>query len=588
MKNQTRIYLQISEVFPGLRSDLSTLKAILKDLSLTDSLFWCARLNLVISNSSEDSNIDRQTFGLKQFFSPDEIRIINSYVSKNGGTEHVIMFFRGQILELMRWILLCCQNHELDGTTFENPDNRRKFAQALLIASDVFSKRIYEKNFSLKGGLDTSRKRALGPIRKAIEATAVATDLWRSLGRGWFLWGTYFERHYPSLEGDFSSVAGLTMENYFRCLCSMTANYLDPKRTTGLFNANSFADGTKYKEVFQKYISLESQDSTHLRRALWGTTNDQALIDDHNLPAFDYKPFRQKPILRADDGRAVIMDPIFYGEKFSVGPLFLLTGKYPGKQNELFGAFGRAFEEYACDILRRMYPRSDNSLTEHLSCNTIIKRDEKLELEIDAHLNDARAIVLFEMKAVWILEKDILADNHEAYLQHLRERYCGSAELKGDRKYKGVTQLSRIISTLATSVSANHEQDFRSANFVYPVLVVHDPLLDAPVYGNFLAEEFKASLSPDSEMEQGIMKKGGLSIAPLIIMTIDELENLEVSIKQFSLRDLLADYSYTCPDRLISLHNFIAYSKYGKQMYHNPSIIDKAMELLLDTQQKCF
>src|SRR5262245_16627698 len=55
--------------------------------------------------------------------------------------------------------------------------------------------------------------------------------------------------------------------------------------------------------------------------------------------------------------RAVILDPTFFSEKVSIGPLFhLLTHARDGKANEIFGAFGLAFEDYAIGILRRMYP----------------------------------------------------------------------------------------------------------------------------------------------------------------------------------------------------------------------------------------
>ena len=43
---------------------------------------------------------------------------------------------------------------------------------------------------------------------------------------------------------------------------------------------------------------------------------------------------------------------------------------------------------------------------------------------------------------------------------------------------------------------------------LYPVLLVHDPLLDAPVHGKFLAAEFADALAPEEIGSIGMMRKG--------------------------------------------------------------------------------
>ena len=47
-------------------------------------------------------------------------------------------------------------------------------------------------------------------------------------------------------------------------------------------------------------------------------------------------------------------------------------------------------------------------------------------------------------------------------------------------------------------------------------------------------------------------------VMPLTVMTIADLENLESSVDQFSMRQLLTDYAAAHPDGLVSLHNFMA------------------------------
>jgi hypothetical protein len=108
--------------------------------------------------------------------------------------------------------------------------------------------------------------------------------------------------------------------------------------------------------------------------------------------------------------------------------------------------------------------------------------------------------------------------------------------------------------------------------------------LAAPVHGDFLASEFKNYLRPDVELKSGLFKKGRFSIHSLIIMTVEDLENLETSLEHFGLRDLLAAYSRDCADRSVSLHNYIATSSYSKKMFYNRSLPAKALELIDKTR----
>jgi hypothetical protein len=60
-------------------------------------------------------------------------------------------------------------------------------------------------------------------------------------------------------------------------------------------------------------------------------------------------------------------------------------------------------------------------------------------------------------------------------------------------------------------------------------------------------------------------------------MTIQDLENLEKSINNFSLVELLEDYSRECPDRMRSLHNFIAFSGYGAKIRPSDFLMDASI-----------
>ncbi len=76
---------------------------------------------------------------------------------------------------------------------------------------------------------------------------------------------------------------------------------------------------------------------------------------------------------------------------------------------------------------------------------------------------------------------------------------------------------------------------------------------------------------------------------PLIVMTIDDLENLEESVKHFGLRKLLEDYSAQCRDRMDSIHDFIALSaEYRSKIRPSESVMSKSKEVLDRTKAMLF
>jgi hypothetical protein len=109
-------------------------------------------LNLIVSGSSDTAPTAKQQIGLNQFFTSEEINAINDFAKRSGGSQNVTVFFRGQLLELLRWVTLYCHDHPGDGTTFEDAEVRRRFAQVALLASDIWARRVFKDRFSLMAG----------------------------------------------------------------------------------------------------------------------------------------------------------------------------------------------------------------------------------------------------------------------------------------------------------------------------------------------------------------------------------------------------------------------------------------------------
>ena len=166
-----------------------------------------------------------------------------------------------------------------------------------------------------------------------------------------------------------------------------------------------------------------------------------------------------------------------------MGPLFHLLAKARGgKANEIFGAFGLAFEDYANGILRSMYP-DRSGLASRLRCPVAGRDREGRDFEMDAVLND-------------VLQNEAVLDDFEKWLEQIRSRY-GVAAVGTDGKKertKGVAQLAQLVRRVLDSNCGAAQPDFADVEVIYPVLLVHDTRLNAPAYGTVLAGEFLSLL----------------------------------------------------------------------------------------------
>ncbi len=107
------VFVPVSAVFPGIQADIATFVELLRTLSRTDVVFWCARLNLVVTTATDQPYLNRQAFGVNQFFTRDETQLIDRFAQNHKG--EVTVFFRGSLLEIVRWAVLVCVDHRMMG-----------------------------------------------------------------------------------------------------------------------------------------------------------------------------------------------------------------------------------------------------------------------------------------------------------------------------------------------------------------------------------------------------------------------------------------------------------------------------------------
>ena len=558
-------FVPVAVAFPGVSADGETLRCLLEPLHLTDVLFTAARLNLILSDKANDDSRDvhwsirhrnLQSVLVRSFFNEEQVSSIDTYIKvSKAGPGDWLVFFRGQLLELIRQACIFCSERpdvpkiETDGT------QRARFSEAALIASELWSERVYQGRFSGPGDLEDRRQALLGPFRRSHSETALGPDLPRAFVRGKRLIRELLVAECPGFEELFRSRVRLSLDEYYTWLLvvlTQSLGFTSPPGTPRVqavreINVDSFCDEAPHlRETFHRFIACESQTVDELKAAL----GNQATPYDLNV-------LRRRPILIARDGRATTVDPVLLAEKACVGPLFHVG------ENRAFDAFGMAVERYGQELLRNMYPSGSSGLLyDRLKC-PFEGRDERGRSRQlgDAFLGGSSECFFFEIKGKWLRE-DVLAGAPEVYQRHIREKYSGKI---------GVGQLARSISMLAKEEWRAEAEELIGVESVFPVMVVYDGRLDAPLHPRFLAMEFARCLV--GEDTPGHVRLGKWIIAPLTVMTIDNLEVFEVAVREFGLCELLKDYSRECTDRFVSLHNFMgSFPKYSPHLLESARV----------------
>lgn len=557
--SQLGLYLQVQDVFPSVRGDFHTFRSLVSTLSLTESVFRCAYLNLVVANPVVGHK-PAQEFCLQKLLTSAELGRVNKFAGTHGGAGRVRVFSRGQLLELMRWVLLCCHDHEDDGKTFNSENVRRNFVQAALIASDIWDAPTTAAVHSLTREGGSLVQHLVGPSRRSAEGTAYR-ELPSLLGRGWILMTEYLPRHYPDFPADFRSATGISVEEYYICLAA-TTSFVNPKgKTLGPFDAWAPSASRCYERQLRSFITIESQTIPELRGKLWGSACPSGDVDFAKLPYYDLSHLREKPIITTAAGRAIISDPVFFSEKATAGPLFHLRRKRDFQ--ELWGYYGKAFEDYCCDILRRIDPLA--------GCQ---ERYPGGQGDADAYLRACNTLFLFEMKSVLVRDDRVLAANPQDLLRHLREKYV----------HKGLAQLKTGIDLLACRQWLGSDGELASVSQVYPILLVHDPLVNAPLFAEFFAAEFEAMYGMKARGASGAhLRVGSLWAAPVVVMRAEDIEYLESLVLHGNrFCDIIYDYCSKYPQRDLPFREFLLSSpKYEQQTRcANPHVAGKAQELL--------
>lgn len=578
---QIGVYVSYSDIFPDSTPTVTELKDNLSNLSRTDALIWCAKINLAVSNATHHDSLAKQGFAVKTIFSEPEIKLITKFV-RSRPPNSAFVFFRAQLLDLMQWIATFCRDSADDGQTFEDPEVRTAFGKAALLASQFWGKRVYHgKVVEGSPPTDENRQRSLGAFRMGTEGGSTRIDPLMAIGRGRSLFTDHLAKIRPGIEKEFVDATGLGFDSFYGLLSILAANCLLRRNEDAptdvascLFGESHLVDYPVLAKAFHAYVGFAGQSPDDMTAAACSNQSpDGTLVGGSGW----MKSLRKRPLLRTIDGRCIVLDSANFSEHAAVGPLFaMLDGKANLEVNQLFTDFGAAFENYGKAILRRMYPAVQPPLVDRLMTNPQGTEQNGGDVEIaDAGLIDVEDLALFEIKAVWLPDKHAEADDPNEYLQEFRRRYAAFEAAQLPKK--GIGQLAAVISKLAKGHLILRRLELSAIRRIIPVLVAYDPLIDAGGHPWYLSEQFRSALRPDKVLSNGGMLKGKFVVLPPIVISVDDLEILETSVEHFGLMDLFRDYSNAHPNRMCSLHNYLTSSKYSDRLYPSRSLASSAL-----------
>lgn len=570
--------VELTDLFPDETCSLEHLAECLGALPLNLVLVMCARANQVLSGPGAMGHLDRQKTLANTMLTTAVGKRLNdtARARDKDHPDRTSFLVRNGLLELVRWALLLCdpKTPPLEGEWTQK--EKDPFVQAAIMCawiSDTKTREILRETEDF----DAQKNIALVAFRKALDAGMSGPDPRKVVGRGKKLFLEYLPKHYTELEKDFQAALGVSLNEYMTAAGALIAMHLQLPKSMVLSDAVTLGHDTEYAAVYSAYQSHQICSVDDLRGELW--PSNQPPDSFNEAPVFSLRPLRDRPIIALDDDKGVIPDPLLLAESLMVGPLFQLLGERDA--NELFGYFGDAFEEYAGDILAGLFPSGDG-LHAPLHRKVFLPDADEQEFELDACLDYIDQLVLIETKAVFI--PDWITDecDEAAFRAILREKY-----LRNKDRPVGIGQLARAIRSLAAGTWQGLDPD-SSPKLTYPVLLVHDRLLQEPLVTSFLADLLIEELGASQVQCSWQWETNGFHFAPLTILTIDDLENLESS-PGIDLLELLQSYSADVPKRYESLHDYIATTeRFKKELRINQTLAIAARNFLADCVRRVF
>lgn len=314
------VFVSLDDIFPELRDDYETLRSLLDGIDRSSALVNCAQIGLVLADpktdgderqlSPEERDLRRQQQLVQLFFNQAEADRLSEFAARHRPVQPIV-FFREQVLELIRWVMLICRDepgHELGGADRE--ELNRRFTKALLIASGFWSRRVYRSDLSAARGRPRDEVLEIA-LRAFRSAATFRADPMTALARGRRLLRKMCEID-PSFEQLFTMNTQLCIDDYLLgvfVILGFTLGHASRGGLSGIFDLRQLRAETRAAEdALDRFLSIAAQSARALRTALW---QDRSQPTEADYLDFDLHPIMEKPILLLPEEKAIVVDAAF-------------------------------------------------------------------------------------------------------------------------------------------------------------------------------------------------------------------------------------------------------------------------------------
>lgn len=532
-----QVYLRHSDVF-GKKPHLSTLKKKVGQFKLSNLIFTLARINVLLGwqrmvGESREQRQKLQGLLVANFIDDDVLKaplgspLADEFVAGNPlpqvghlPSDHVPIFSRQQILNLLRLGILLCHEHGSSLTDGKTAGGRDLGVCCLMMNDHLLTAR---EERAISKGTDMKRRKHIGmqlaPILELYNPPTLEQALVRSeIIFSEILNSPEMQAHARQelkgfdLSRAFVTATGLSLDTYRELTLAVISSVLGHTYDELVENANLsmfrrseiLKQSVVNQKDFDRYLSLDCMNLQEAQ-ALFSKT------DKKLLKQFDHVKFRSRPLIELESEMIVCADLCFLIEKLSLGIYWTIVDSLKGKDKDMaLQAFGYLFEIYVNQLLQGISQSNGTFIPS--------PKYKTGESSFDAVICRGNHLIVLE---------------HKGSFMDIEAKYSGKVrafENALDKKFganEGVIQLAKHIGRLFCHPPSDRDQieeldrvllNSRSKiEKIIPVLIVRESFLRFSAIEELLSRRFARLLARQKV-------SSGVDIAPLAVIDIDTLE----------------------------------------------------------------
>lgn len=274
----------------------------------------------------------------------------------------------------------------------------------------------------------------------------------------------------------------------------------------GIIDPRTFVSKTNFpQDKFEHFLNERSLSLEAFRERItggkeWDKASFSAALKTDQF-ATDTLTVKTYPLLKWDDGKALILDSQYVSDLLIYGLYWRIVDGFDSEKAEKFiSLWGRVFELYLFDLFGHFYPASSQLL------HTDIDYERG---QIDALLDFGEDVVIFEFKASLLRDQTKNKRDIKLFEEEVKRKFIENQ--KG--KPKALRQLANAASAICNGIVKTTVKPKR----IYPVFVGYEPVLESFLMNGYLHEKFRPFIAENLN---------DVTIKPLTVMSVDELERV--------------------------------------------------------------